>query len=434
MKLNYKRTLLLGFGFLASQLAWSLYNSFVPVMLEHRFALSTTLIGIIMTIDNMFGVIFQPLVGAYSDKTNTRFGRRMPWLMVGIPLSAIFFALIPRMFNFGLMITMLICFNLLMSLWRSPVIALMPDLTPAPLRSKANGVINFMGGIGSIIAFGAGGYLSAHVDDTNGASFLLGSGLMMFALIMLLCFIREPKSPLAPSTDEVDDDNMLGVFKAILGQKNQHLDKSEKRSLWLILLAIFFWFCAYNCIETFFTLYAVNVLGVDKGRATMMLTAFSLSFVIFAIPAGLTAGKLGRKRTILIGLVIMIGLLTPMALINSWLPLLGGISPVVPAIILLAISGAGWAMVNINSLPMVVDMADNSSIGRFTGYYYFFSFTASIFSPILFGAIRDLTQNYSLLFVYAIICYALATICILGVKNGHGEVSKTHSQSAVESA
>ena len=150
---------LIGFGFLASSLAWSIYNSQVPLILEQRFQLSGVLIGTIMTIDNFFGVIFQPLVGAASDKTRTRVGRRLPWIIFGIPICALFFSLAPLQQSLRAFMGAIIVFNLVMSLWRSPVISLMPDVTARPLRSKANGVINMMGGIGSILAFFVGGIL-----------------------------------------------------------------------------------------------------------------------------------------------------------------------------------------------------------------------------------------------------------------------------------
>ncbi|MGI6157804.1 MAG: MFS transporter [Saccharofermentanales bacterium] len=441
-KLDYKKTMLLGFGFLASSLAWSLYNSLVPVLLEERFLLSTTMIGVIMTIDNIFGIIFQPLVGALSDRTYTRYGRRMPWIMIGIPLSAIFFFLIPWAQSLKLMMAFIICFNLIMSLWRSPVIALMPDLTPRPLRSKANGVINLMGGVGAIIAFLIGGHL-AKMDPTGRASFGMGSVVMVLSLIFLMIFIREPVA-LAwrraqreqigrrltarefAKTIEDNEENEEIKNKGGLGKK---LTAAEKKSLVLLLAAIFFWFCAYNAIETFFTLFAVNMLDVDKGTATTMLTAFSLTFVLFAVPAGLIATKRGRKKTIITGLILLLVFLLPMVFINPLLTLFGVniasaaslVTKKIVVIGLLACAGFGWACVNINSLPMVVELASHDKIGRFTGYYYFFSFAASIASPILFGWIRDTTKNYNTLFIYAVICFALALVCTLFVK--HGEVS-----------
>lgn len=451
-KLDYKKTMFLGFGFLASSLAWSIYNSLVPVLLEERFMLSTVVIGTIMTIDNIFGIIFQPLVGAYSDRTFTRYGRRMPWIMVGIPLSAIFFTLIPWAKSLGLMMAFIICFNLIMSMWRSPVIALMPDLTPRALRSKANGIINLMGGIGSIIAFLFGGIL-ANMDSSGRLTFGMGSIIMVLALAFLLLFIREPvgeawkraqRESVGKRLTQKEFAQSLAAEKDFAdikdkGGLDRKLTSAEKVSLILLLCAIFFWFCAYNAIETFFTLFATNVLNVSTGTATIMLTSFSLTFVAFALPAGLIAGKRGRKKTIMTGLLLLIGFMLPMIFIN---PLLSAVGVDIAAssslmikqivvIALLACAGFGWACVNINSLPMVVELASHDKIGRFTGYYYFFSFGASIVSPILFGAIRDLTQDYNTLFVYAVICFGLALVCTLFVK--HGE-AQPHDPEVMEEA
>ena len=260
-KLDYKRTLFLGFGFLACSLAWSIYNSLVPVLLEERFMLSTVVIGTIMTIDNIFGIIFQPLVGAFSDKTFTRYGRRMPWIMIGIPLSAIFFTLIPWAKSLGLMMAFIICFNLIMSMWRSPVIALMPDLTPRVLRSKANGLINLMGGIGSIIAFLAGGIL-ANMDSSGRLTFGMGSIIMVLALICLVIFIREAVGEAwkRAQRESVGKRLTQAEFAQMLAAEEELSDIKDKggldrkltlaqmlRSI-LHLGAIFFWFCAYNAI------------------------------------------------------------------------------------------------------------------------------------------------------------------------------------------
>ena len=193
LKLNYKQIFLIGFGFLASSLTWSIYNSQVPLILEQRFHLSGVLIGTIMTIDNFFGVIFQPLVGAASDKSRTRVGRRMPWIIAGIPICALFFSLAPLQKSLWAFMGAIIIFNLVMSLWRSPVISLMPDVTARPMRSKANGVITMMGGVGSILAFFVGGILSDIREDKFFA-FFFASVLMMIALLILLKYVREPDS------------------------------------------------------------------------------------------------------------------------------------------------------------------------------------------------------------------------------------------------
>lgn len=432
-RLNYKQTFLIGFGFLASSLAWAIYNSQVPLILSERFLLSNTLIGTIMTIDNFFGVIFQPLIGAWSDNTRTRIGRRMPWIAIGLPICAILFSLVPLQQTLFAFMAVIILFNLIMALWRSPVISLMPDVTPAPLRSEANGIINMMGGVGSIVAFFFGGMLSELRDDKFFA-FFMATVIMLMALLVLLKFIREPDAirfkeeqqiPIRdntasrwaqaarlsidrhriPDTDPIDEEKQRSftAFNALSGP--------EKRSLVSILVSIFAWFLGYNAIETFFTLYATSTYGITGGQATMMLAGFSLTFLLFAIPAGLIAQKFGRKRTIVTGLIGIIGLFLPiLAQPSQWL-----------LQVLLILGGACWAMININSLPMVLEFASEKNIGAFTGYYYLFSFTAAIVSPIFFGAIQDLFDSNGLLFLFAIICFSIAFFFMQFVKHGDSQ-------------
>ncbi|MDI9497859.1 MAG: MFS transporter [Bacillota bacterium] len=432
--LNYRQTLLIGFGFFGSSLIWSIYNAMVPVMLETRFDLSTTLIGIIMTIDNFFGVIFQPTVGILSDRTRTRIGRRLPWIAAGMPLSAFLFALLPFMSTLSVMMVLLVLFNFIMSLWRSPVIALMPDVTPKALRSKANGIINLMGGLGSVLAFLVGGLL-AKLHPQLIYPFAMAAVVLLLALVMLLAFVREPDAVAWRREKGIEVPDKHGyrfaaeVLDAGLAEKTEaaaeselpgrrslggirgalaHLEGSERRSLLLMLAAIFFWFTGYNAVETFFTLYAVNVHGLEAGSATMMLTAFSLMFMIFALPSGHLAERFGRLRLIRIGLVGLVVVFIPINVVDHPLLMLA----------LLAVGGVFWACININSLPMVVELATRDSVGSFTGFYYFFSFSSAIVSPILFGWIRDLTDNYSTLFIYTPIAFALALLAMTQVRHG----------------
>ena len=401
LKLNVRQTLLIGLGFFASSLLWSLYNSFVPLILQD-FIASTATVGLIMTIDNVFGVIFQPYFGARSDKTRTRFGRRMPYILIGAPICAVLFAFIPQMKVLWLLMLVIIIFNFIMSIWRAPMIALMPDLTPDPLRSKANGLINLMGGAASIIAFLVGGRI-AH-SYGRGATFLMGSVIMLLAVGLLFVLIKEnrlnPRLMAPPDTQEESGDQSffgLGGFRK--------LPPDSRRSLFFLLLAIFFWFCAYNAVETFFTSYATTVLGQSEGQAAMLLAFFSVSFVIFAVPSGIIADRIGRRRTILLGLIGLVAVFIPLLFVES----LWGIRA------LLLLGGMFWAGININSLPMVLEMAGENELGTFTGYYYFFSFSASIASPILFGLVRDLSGSFRSLFVYAPIAFALALLAILQV-------------------
>ncbi|MCL2833588.1 MAG: MFS transporter [Treponema sp.] len=396
-KLDVKKTLLLSFGFFASSIAWSVYNSFVPQILA-GFLTSTTLIGFIMTFDNIFGVIFQPVFGTLSDKTRTRFGRRMPYIFIGLPICAVAFILIPQMKTILPLMAVLIIFTFVMSTWRSPVVALMPDITPGPMRSQANGIVNFMGGVGSLLAFLVGGILF-RVGGFP-LPFLMSAILMFAALAVLALFVREPKIAYEPEAKETKTKVKLG--------------KAEKKSLLLILFGVFFWFTGYNAIETFFTLYATNTLGMDAGGASMTLAIFSLTFLAAAVPMGFMGAKFGRRKIILTGLAGLVVLFFPMIfLANVWVTR-----------VCLFLGGFFWAMININSLPMVVRLSGEEKVGTFVGYYYFFSFASQIVSPILFGAIRDLVGNYQVLFLYSCIAFTLALLSLIFVRHGEDEPVK----------
>lgn len=405
MKPDYKKILLIGFGFLATSIAWSVYNAYVPLLLQ-KFLQSTWIIGAIMTIDNVFGAVFQPVFGNLSDKTRTRFGRRMPYIMIGVPVCAAAFFFVPFTTVFWALMAVLILFNFVMSVWRAPVIALMPDLTPSAFRSQANGIINFMGGIGSLIAFLAGGILF----NFGGMPypFIAASIAMFAALIVLRVNIREPMHPIELPQDAQNEE------APHLSEKEK---KQKRRSLLSVLLAILFWFMGFNAVETFFSLYVTNTLknasgeAMTGGDASIMLSLLSLAFLVFAIPAGFIGGRVGRKKTIITGLAGITALFSFMYFVSNVYVLYA----------MLIFGGIFWACVNVNSLPIVVDMAGYSSLGKYTGYYYLFSFSASITSPVLFGAIRDALQNYHVLFIYSAFAFAAALICMLGVSRDHAE-------------
>ena len=414
-KLNYKRTFLIGFGFLASAIAWAMYNSFVPLMLEDKFvpmliarlglstSILTTVTGLIMTIDNIFGVIFQPIFGALSDKTRTKIGRRMPYIVFGLPASAVLFALIPLMPDLASFMFVLILFNFIMSIWRSPVVALMPDLTPSPLRGQANGVINLMGGVGSILAFLVGGMLR---DIWAPAPFFFSAGVMLVALVVLHIYVKEPPGEAAIEAKEEGEEELS------IGDLPPAEKKARTRSLLFLLFAIFFWFNGYNAVETLFSLYATRSLGVTEGTAAMMLAFFSVTFIAVAIPAGFLANRIGRRKAILIGLFGVMLIFPALIFVKD--------ANVVR--IMLLIGGAFWACVNINSLPMVLQLCAHRDIGKYTGYYYFFSFSASITAPILAGLLRDIVQDYSSVFVFAGVSFLIALLCVIFVR--HGELPK----------
>ena len=392
-KLPVKKVVLLSFGFFATSLAWSLYNAYVPLLLR-GFITSTTLIGLIMTFDNIAGVILQPIFGSLSDRTHTRLGRRMPYIAVGIPVCALVLALVPHAKSLWLLIALLVVFCVVMATWRTPVVSLMPDITPGPQRSQANGIVNMLGGIGSLIAFVGGGFLL----NLGGypLPFLTSAIVMVLALVVLLVFVREPKQAYEPDAEK----------------PKVRLTGKELKSLLLILGGVFFWFLGYNAVETFFTMYATTTLKVAPGTAGMLLGVFSIAFLAFAIPAGFIGAKLGRRRTILIGLAGVTLLFIPMAIMSN----------LVLTVICLFGGGFFWACVNINSLPMVVRLADDRTIGTFVGYYYFFSVGAQIVSPILAGFIIDTSGTYRALFVYSCITFLVALTLLLFVRHGEDNV------------
>lgn len=409
MKLNYGKTAILGFGFFGISLLWSIYNSYVPVFLEKDFLLSATLVGFVMTFDNIAALLIQPWIGALSDRTHTSIGRRMPFIIAGAPIAAIAFALIPWVNLLPLFMVVIIIMLLAMAIFRTPVIALMPDITPSPLRSKANGVINLMGGIGAILAFFVGAKL---YDMGRPVPFIAVAIVLILAIAIVFWRIKEPKETPEPPSREA------GVFanlRIILADRD--------KSALLILLAIFAWFVGFNVIETFFTLYGVNVLKIKESAASLMLGFLSVTFVLFAVPSGFIATRFGRKGTILTGLAILgtllllIRILPPTTQMQTLITLAGLQITVMHLIMMLA--GIAWACININSLPMVVDIAPQDRIGTYTGLYYFFSTLAAILGPWMGGVLTDLMgRDYSMIFTIAPLGMLFAFLFMLFVRRG----------------
>lgn len=410
MKFSFGKTFLLGLGFFGVSVIWSVYNAYVPVMLEERFLLVPGFIGMFMTLDNIAALFIQPAVGAWSDRLRTSIGRRMPFIIIGSPIAALAFIVLPIASSLALFFLAAMALLLSMAIWRTPVVALMPDITPSKYRSQANGIINFMGGLGAIIAFLGGATL--YKMNPN-YPFWLGSILVALSAILVFIFIKEPKDYTAKPEDTP---NLIDSVRYIL----QDNDRSALR----MLLAIFFWFIAYNGIEALFTLYGKNHLGLAVEDGSRLLGHLSLLFVLFALPAGYIGAAITRKRTILLGLLLMMICILAMAILPAAtlttvltkLPVLGQ----VPFIsVILMIVGIGWALININSLPMVVDMTDINRIGTYTGLYYLFSTLAAIIGPTLYGWMVQFTgNNYNLLMYLSPISLLLAAIFILGVKRG----------------
>jgi maltose/moltooligosaccharide transporter len=423
MKFNYGKIFLLGFGFFGVSVIWGVYNAFVPIFLADKFHLAPAWIGFFMTLDNIAALFIQPPVGAWSDRLRTKIGRRLPFILAGAPVSAVAFGLIPLAGILPLFVACTSTLLLSMAIWRTPVVALMPDITPSAKRSQANGIINFMGGIGTIIALQTGGTL---YKLSPNFPFWMGSVLVILAALMVFLFIREPKN-----YDESErEPNIFTSLREVLSDK----DKSALR----IFLAIFFWFIGYAAVETFFTLYAKKHLGLNEGDGATLLSVLPLLFVIFAIPSGIIASKIGRRVTISIGLVMMTAILIclylfpPAALLAplTRLPLVGiplaegGPRMLTLAGVFLMFAGVAWSFVNINSLPMVVDMTSSGRIGTYTGLYYLFSTLSAIVGPNVNGWIIQLTSgNYNNIMLFAPVFMVIALVLMWGVRRGEAKTA-----------
>ncbi|MFD0588758.1 MFS transporter [Paenibacillus sp. GCM10027627] len=383
-----KKVWLLGLGLFSISFVWSLYNAFVPFFLD-KYLTSLKLIGFIMTIDNYFAIFLQPLIGRMSDKTDTRLGKRMPFLLIGMPLAALFGALIPWHNGLFMLLVFMVLMNLSMSLYRSPVIALMPDITQSHKRTQASGIINFMGGVGAIFAFAGGSLLyERHIS----LPFLSAALLTLICLSAIVWFIRERRDSVSFQPEKSAP---LTSYKA----------EWTKPTLFLIT-AIFFWFFAYQGVETLFSLYGKNHLGLTEGQATFSLAFFSLAFVATAIPSGMLGNRFGKKRVILTGVIGMIISFSMITFVESMLVLR----------ILLLISGVFWAFININSYPFVIALGKESSIGTRTGIYYIAASLAAVASPPIIGALID-AFDYSVLFYTAAGSMVIALLFLLGVKD-----------------
>ena len=428
MKLDYKKTFLIGFGFFGISVMWTLYNAYVPIYLqagsptfdapgEVGFGLGAGLTGVVMTLDNIAALFLLPLIGVWSDRVWTRFGRRLPFILALAPISIAAFILIPvavRMIPpelsgqvdqlgtpLALFMVAIGAFLTAMAGFRTPVIALMPDLTPSPLRSQANGVINLMGGVGTAIATLGSSLLYSMGHMTP---FIFGGVLMVIAVLMLFLFIKEPREFEAAAHEEEG----LGALRGI-----KRVSPEARRSLAFLMGAIFSWFVGYNAIETFLSSYAVSELGMSTGTAPLLMGVASLAFLAFAIPSGYIAGRLGRRRTIVSGLAIF-GLLL---LANFFLRNATLIWPI------LVIGGMGWALVNINSLPMVVDIAaSDADLGTYTGLYYIASQLAAIAGPTFNGYVVEwFGGDYNLIFIVTPAFFLLAILCMMRVTKGEAK-------------
>lgn len=420
MKLNYKRVILVGFAFFLITAFWQAYDKTIPLILAYRFNMSETLSGLVMAFDNVLAVFLLPLFGAISDKTNSKLGKRTIFILFGTILATISFMFLPLINNVWLFIIVLLITLLAMATFRSPAVALMPDVTIKPLRSKGNAIINLVGTLGGLIVLGVGMVIKVGKTTMHNLMpyYLIVCGVILLGLIIFLLTVKENKwaqemqeDTLKYCPEENTDD------KTEQNEKSKKLSKPELKSLLLILGSVALWYMGYNAITSKYSLYADKVL---KQSYDLTLLIAQGAAIISYLPVGMIATKIGRKKTILAG-VVMLALAFLFAIFireNS--------SPII-MYVLFALAGIGWATINVNSFPMVVELAKGGDIGKYTGWYYTASMSAQVLTPILSGAIMDLAGNMLPLFPYACICVAFAFVTMFFVKHGDSKPIKKKS-------
>ena len=419
MKLNYKRTILVGFAFFLISAFWQAYDTIVPLILTNKFQMEQTYSGIIMSLDNIFAVVLLPIFGTLSDKTVSRFGKRTPYITIGTVLAAFFLIILgftPKLVAF--VVVLLACL-LSMAIFRSPAVALMPDVTVKPLRSKGNAIINLMGTAGGMIVLGLGiAFKTSTAGKTDFSLYLIVVSIVMLAaLVAFLLTVNETKW--AAEADEAN---------ALLDEKQEEEDEEEKivgklsrselTSLILILASVALWYIGYNAITSKYSVYASEVLKVPY---TVTLLVAQGAAIVSYIPVGLVASKIGRKKTILAGVLMLTTAFAAASFIKE------GVNPIV-MYLLFSLAGIGWATINVNSFPMAVELAKNGDVGKYTGFYYTASMTAQIVTPILSGLLID-NIGWHVFFPYAAIFVGCAFITMFFVRHGD---SRPETQDALE--
>ncbi|MBE7057429.1 MAG: SLC45 family MFS transporter [Ruminococcaceae bacterium] len=451
MKLNYKRTMLVGMAFFLISAFWQAYDAIVPLILTNHFGLPQTISGAVMSFDNILAVFMLPIFGAISDKVNTRFGKRTPFIFFGTIIAVISFIGLTLVDNYqiskviaagipgsesvrkltldltlsnplpliGFIATLLVVL-VAMATFRSPAVALMPDVTPKPLRSKANAIINLTGTAGGIIVLVLGMVFATSKNPyMEYTGYVIAVCLVMLAgfVIFLLC-VKEKKWAEEMERDSVE----LGLVEENFNEAttNNKLSKAELKSLLLILASVMLWFIGYNSITSKYSVYASNILGFDFNFTLIIAQAAA---IVSYIPVGIIASKVGRKKTILAGVLILASAFAAGIFIT----------PKTPEVIMIPVfvlAGIGWATINVNSFPMVVELAKHGDVGKYTGYYYTASMSAQIVAPILSGILYDLLGMRYVFFTFGALFVVFSFITMFFVK--HGDSIPVEKKSALE--
>lgn len=419
MKLNYKRTFLIGLAFLSISAFWQMYDNVIPLILKNTFGMGETITGTIMAADNVLALFLLPIFGALSDKVSTPIGKRMPFILTGTALAFVFLMILPfadNTKNIVLFVGGLFILLISMGTYRSPAVALMPDLTPKQLRSKANAVINLMGAVGGVYTLIMIKVMVGGGETPNYYPLFISIGLFMVISVAILFFtIKENKlrTEINAHGEEVEESEKLP-------QGTGKLPKDVKKSLVFILLSVTFWFIAYNAVTTAFSRYATHVWGLEGGGYADCLLIATVAAILSYIPIGMMASKIGRKKMILIGIVLLGTCFFAAGLYNTyhW-----------SMVIFFGIIGFAWASIGVNSYPMVVEMSSAGDVGKYTGLYYTFSMSAQVITPILSGFLLE-NVSYRTLFPYSVTFCVLAFITMSQVK--HGDSKPVQKKSMLE--
>ncbi len=424
MKLNYKRTILIGLAFLSITAFWQFYDNEIPRILKYSFNLGETATGAVMALDNVFALVLLPFFGILSDKSNSPLGKRMPFIAFGTFLSIALFLILmfvakpsgSLIFFFAILLLLLVA----MGTYRSPAVSLMPDLTPAPLRSSANAVINLMGALGGVFILVMTMLVLNRPDnpaDTDYTRLTISLVLCMALSVLVMIFTInenrikkqiEKEGGLGSLGDKIEGESTPEQTDQAKVNRGKRLPYDVMRSLTFLLVSVAFWYMAYNAVTTAFTRYVSEVWGPEGGGYAGALMVGTVAAVLSYIPIGIISSKLGRKKVILAGVVLMSLCYLLIALMINYSPLLN---------VFFALIGVGWAAINVNSYPMVVEMSKTGDIGKYTGTYYTFSMAAQVFTPILSGMLLE-NVSYRTLFPYAFIFSTLAFFTMLMVKHG----------------
>lgn len=431
MKLDTRRTILVGFAFMAICAFWQVYDSIVPLILKDTFDMNDTLSGAIMAADNVLALFLLPFFGSLSDRTHTKIGRRMPYILCGTALACLFALLLPIANagrNLPLFLIALGLVLLSMAIFRSPAVALMPDVTVKPLRSKANAIINLTGTIGGVLMLGAIAILVPKGEHPNYLPlYLFMIAFMAIAVFVLFLTVREPQlhQKMLADSRELEDEPEEEA------SADEKLPSAMRRSLLLVLASIFLWYMGYNAITTAFSKYANVYWGLEGGSFAYTLIIAQGAAIAAYIPAGLVASKIGRRKTILCGVAMLAVAFGSCAFFKSF----GGM-----IFFFFILAGVGWASINVNSYPMVVEMSRGGNIGKYTGYYYTTSMAAQVLTPILSGAVleygwlvlgaADPNAGYALLFPYGALFVALSFVTMFFVR--HGDAKPLPKKSKLE--